>query len=161
RNVVDTRADMPTPGLHGRADAMVGRRRDVLDCDAVLSTCGRGQEHLTEHDGQDKDSEPAPSPHDTDLLGGPSGRPGFPRTRGAGVTDDLSAAWPAAQRELLRTLRRRGLSADDAGDIAQDVAERALRSGVAFEGHDSLMRWCHAVARNLTIDAARRRARLA
>lgn len=139
---------------------MIRGRRDVLGGDAVLRSGRRRRQQGNEHEREQGQAEGEGSCHGADLLDDLPGRPDFPRRGPAAVTEDLSSAWPAARRELLGTLRRRGVSAEEANDIVQDVAERALRSRVAFDGHDSLMRWCHVVARNLTIDNSRRRRHL-
>lgn len=69
--------------------------------------------------------------------------------------------WPKVEPKLLRLLEKRGLTKPQAEDVCQDVAVRALASGVEFESADDLYRWAGQVARNLHIDLLRSTSRIA
>lgn len=73
----------------------------------------------------------------------------------------LGAVWPKVQPKLLRLLEKRGLTKPQAEDVCQDVAVRALASGVEFHSADDLYRWAGQVARNLHIDLLRSVSRIA
>ncbi len=95
-------------------------------------------------------------------------RPGADRRRlrlvrsGPGADTDQASlptfaeVWPETGARVQRFLRSRGLSASAAEDISQEVAERALRSQVAYTGVDDLARWAYTVAWRIRIDELRR-----
>ncbi|MDQ1394781.1 MAG: hypothetical protein QOG64_40 [Acidimicrobiaceae bacterium] len=72
----------------------------------------------------------------------------------------VEAHWAEVEPGLIRMLRRRGVSAADAQDIAQETAYRAVSRNELFEGVEGLRRWSAVVAWRLTIQMARRRRRL-
>ena len=78
------------------------------------------------------------------------------------LTDpDVGSTWECVRAQLLRYLRARGLSPADADDVVQDVALRALASGVDYLDSDELVAWCIVAARNLHVDALRKARSLA
>lgn len=68
--------------------------------------------------------------------------------------------WADVAAELWRSLRRRGMAADEASEVVQEVAYRALARDVVFDGVDGLRRWAFVVARNEMAQQARQRARV-
>lgn len=69
--------------------------------------------------------------------------------------------WPEVSARLTGCLVRRGTPADQAEDLVQETALRALQGGITFTDADDLFRWSAVVARRLAIDAHRRRRFLA
>jgi DNA-directed RNA polymerase specialized sigma24 family protein len=63
--------------------------------------------------------------------------------------------WPQVSGRLHRTLVRRGTPSDEADDLVQDTAVRALQTGVVFDSAEDLFRWSLVVARRMAIDAHR------
>jgi|GEM_PF-1576440 len=61
---------------------------------------------------------------------------------------------------LRRRARRMVRDEDLAAELAQDVAERALRRGHGFAGRGPLRAWLQAILRNAAIDAFKRADRL-
>ena len=86
---------------------------------------------------------------------------GRPRRSGAadGDSDALALHWAEIEERLLRSLGALGCSSEDAADVIQEVAVRAIRSRVSCTGPDDFMRWGSTVARHLYIDGIRRRSR--
>lgn len=68
----------------------------------------------------------------------------------------LSAVWPETARRLQAFLRSRGVSITESEDIIQEVAIRALRSGVTFTAADDLVPWACTVAWRVHICHIRR-----
>lgn len=71
---------------------------------------------------------------------------------------DNEGVWAEALPKLTRYVRRQVPSNEDACDIAQETAARAIREGVTFVDADDLLRWCQVVAKRLAIDHRRRAA---
>ena len=61
---------------------------------------------------------------------------------------------------MWRVLAARGVAAVDREDIVQEVAARALASGVEFASAERFAAWATTVARNLHIESLRRKERL-
>jgi len=88
---------------------------------------------------------------------------GTPPQRGptAVITAELFAEhWASIAQDVHGTLLRRGVRPEDAADVVQEVACRALSRGVQFDGPGGLRRWAYTVARNLVVEQARRDARV-
>lgn len=64
--------------------------------------------------------------------------------------------WAAVLPCLWRYARSRGLSAEDAGDAAQEAARRALEKQVPYLDAEDLLRWCQTVVSNYSVDLHRR-----
>src|SRR5947207_10806646 len=71
--------------------------------------------------------------------------------------DLVEGHWPQIAQAVRASLLRRGVGREDADDILQETALRAMSSGVCFDSADGLRRWAFVVARHLTIAQARRR----
>lgn len=67
--------------------------------------------------------------------------------------------WAEVLRRVVALLRGRGVDAATAEDISQEVAVRAITSGVEYSSADDLMRWASTVAVRLSIDEWRARQR--
>jgi hypothetical protein len=65
-------------------------------------------------------------------------------------------AWPAVNSRLLRTLRSEGVAHQQAEDLVQEAALRALDHEVQYASSDELFAWCLVVARRIRIDGFRR-----
>jgi hypothetical protein len=87
----------------------------------------------------------------------PGSSPTSPRSDTINISD---SDWTEVLQRIRATLRRSGLSRDDADDVTQEVVARALERGVIAESADDFMRWAWVVARNLSVDVGRRQARL-
>ena len=72
--------------------------------------------------------------------------------QGPGLAPDFDTVWPEVAKRLRGFLRKRGATGQDADDLIQTVAERALRNAVPFDSADDLLHWCLTVARNLDVD---------
>ncbi len=68
------------------------------------------------------------------------------------AVDRFEQVWPAVQRRLLSTLRKRGATRELAEDIAQEVALRCVAHGVPYADVEDLLRWCNTTATNLLVD---------
>jgi hypothetical protein len=68
----------------------------------------------------------------------------------------LIHAWPPVARNLVRSLRARGVDHPTSEDIAQEVAERALRAAVPFASAEDLAPWANTVGHRLATDEWRR-----
>jgi DNA-directed RNA polymerase specialized sigma24 family protein len=68
----------------------------------------------------------------------------------------LEIVWAETSRRLQAFLRSRGVPAAEAEELAQEVAVRALRSGVTFEDADDLVPWACTVAWRLRVSQLRR-----
>lgn len=77
----------------------------------------------------------------------------------SGRVPDVEVAWSQARPVLVGFVMRRGLSREDAEDVAQEVGFRLVRERIAFRDVDDLLRWCQVVARRIVIDEVRRAAR--
>lgn len=74
----------------------------------------------------------------------------------------LEAIWPAARERLNHALTTDfGIGPDDADDLLQEVAIRAVAGPVEFVDVDDFCRWAYRVARYLAIDQARVRIAIA
>lgn len=65
---------------------------------------------------------------------------------------ELDDCWPWVQVRLASFLRSRGAESDLVWDITQEVAARALATGVSYRCPDDLLRWATTVASNLLVD---------
>src|SRR4051812_4713332 len=71
--------------------------------------------------------------------------------------DLVTGHWPEVHDSVRASLLRRGVSPEDAADILQETALRAMSRTENFDGVEGLRRWAFVVARHLTIEQARRR----
>ncbi|MEA3056632.1 MAG: Sigma-70 region 2, partial [Actinomycetota bacterium] len=124
-------------------DAVVGERRP-----------GGEPDRRAEHGDEERD----PS-HDDPLVSSGRRSHQVSRTSEPRVTPDFQATWREIEPVLQAAIRRWGIDAHAAADLAQDVAERAWRRGVGFDDAGDLLRWCRVVARNLIVDRYRRSGR--
>jgi hypothetical protein len=70
----------------------------------------------------------------------------------------FALAWPPVARNLVRSLRARGVDSPTSEDIAQEVAVRALEAAVPFVSSEDLAPWANKVGHNLATDDWRRSA---
>ena len=68
----------------------------------------------------------------------------------------LVDAWPPVARNLVRSLRARGVDHPTSEDIAQEVAVRALATTVPFSSSEDLAPWANTVGHRLATDVWRR-----
>jgi DNA-directed RNA polymerase specialized sigma24 family protein len=79
----------------------------------------------------------------------------------AGVArEPFEQAWPTVEARLRRVMAARRVPEADRDDLLQEVAARALASGVAFESADDLGPWAATVLRRLHVDLHRRSNRI-
>ncbi|MDP9074463.1 MAG: sigma-70 family RNA polymerase sigma factor [Actinomycetota bacterium] len=69
----------------------------------------------------------------------------------------VEQVWAEALLRLVRYVRRLGASEEDAHDIAQETATRAIHARLNYEDVEDLLRWCQVVAKRQVIDDYRRR----
>ncbi len=69
----------------------------------------------------------------------------------------VEQVWAEALPRLVRYVRRLGASEEDAHDIAQETATRAIHARLSFGDVEDLLRWCQVVAKRQVIDCYRRR----
>jgi RNA polymerase sigma factor (sigma-70 family) len=67
----------------------------------------------------------------------------------------LEGHWPDIERAVRASLLRRGVGREDADDILQETALRAVSGPFRFDGPEGFRRWAFVVAKHLTIDQAR------
>jgi hypothetical protein len=76
------------------------------------------------------------------------------------ITKNFGSTWLEVERRLRADLQERGVPAETARDICQEVAERALYTEVSYTDVGDLLRWSLVVGRRLAIDHHRKQARL-
>jgi DNA-directed RNA polymerase specialized sigma24 family protein len=142
----------PRSALVGDADGR-GAAGRVADLDAVVGErrSGRQPDASGEHGHEEHD----PSHEDPLVSGGRRSHP-VSRSSTAGVTPDFQTTWREIEPALRGDIRRWGIDAHAAADLAQDVAERAWRRSVEFADAGDLLRRCRVVGRNLIVDRYRR-----
>lgn len=64
--------------------------------------------------------------------------------------------WPEVEARVRRVLAARGVAPSDREDLLQEVAARALASGVEFASAERFAAWAATVARNLHVQSFRR-----
>ncbi len=69
----------------------------------------------------------------------------------------VEQVWAEALPRLVRYVRRLGASEEDAHDIAQETATRAIHARLNYGDVEDLLRWCQVVAKRQVIDGYRRR----
>ena len=76
------------------------------------------------------------------------------------ITENFGSTWLQVEPRLLADLCDRGVRRENARDVCQEVALKALSLGVPFESESDLLRWARVVGRRLAIDHHRRDQRL-
>ena len=72
-------------------------------------------------------------------------------------TDLVQGHWPEIELAVRASLLRRGVSREDAADILQETALRAVSRGLQFDSVEGFRRWAFVVARHLVVAQARGR----
>lgn len=91
------------------------------------------------------------------IQAGPMTRPMAVAPEASMHQQGFAALYEECRLPVFRYLRSRTRSDDEAADLAATAFERAFRSFGRFQGNEPPLPWLLRIARNVAIDAARRR----
>lgn len=94
-------------------------------------------------------------PADADAVSTAQGAPDYIPLGAAAFEAQRADAWTEALPQLTRFVRSLGVSPEDAEDVVQETATRALAHAIPYTDAQDLLRWCQVTARHLVVDGHR------